>query len=75
MDLLNIDVDLAVCALLDIRLEFVDLGALTADDDTGSRRVDRNAKLVCHPLHFDVADAGMGELFFEVALEFQVLVQ
>ena len=70
MDLLNIDVDLAVRALLDIRFELVDLGALTADDDAGARRVNRDTKLVRHPLDFDVADAGVDQLFFEIALQF-----
>ena len=46
-----------------------------ADDDSGPGRVDRDAKLVRHPLDFDVADTGMGELLLQIALQLQVFVE
>src|SRR5262249_6705722 len=44
VDFLNIDIDLTIRPLLDVGFELVDFSALTADDDTGPRRVDRDTK-------------------------------
>src|SRR5262245_56401249 len=75
MDLLNVDVDLAVGPLLDIRLQFVDFRTLAADNNSRTRRIDRDAKLVRHPLDFDIAHTGVGELLQQVPLEFQIFMK
>src|SRR5262249_35862698 len=75
VDFLDVDVDLAIRPLLDVGFQLVDFSALAADDDAGTRRVNRDAKLVRHPLHFDVAYTGMAKLLFEIALQLEIFMQ
>src|SRR6185295_16479775 len=65
----NIDVDVAICPLLNIYFQFVDLGAFAADDDSGPGREDGDAKLVRHPLDLNTGNAGMLQLLLEIALD------
>src|SRR5262249_33128241 len=75
MDFLDIDVNLAIRALLDIDLQFVDFRAFATDDDSRPGRVDRDAKFVRHPLHLDVADAGVRQLLQAVAFQLQIFMK
>src|SRR5262249_3467442 len=54
---LNIDENLALGFLRQILLQLFDLGAFAADDDAGTRSVDRDAQLVAGTIDFDRADA------------------
>src|SRR5262249_8715428 len=75
MNLLDIDVDLSIGPLLDVSFQFVDFRTLAADDDARPRRVDRDAELVRHALDFDIADAGVCQLFEQIALQLQIFVK
>src|SRR5439155_27012186 len=75
MELRNIDVDLAIGPFLDIGVELGGLGTFAADDDAGARCVNRDAKLVRHPLDFDIADTRVVQLFLEVALQFEIFMK
>ena len=72
MHFLDIDVDLAPGALLHVPLELVDLGALAADDDAGTRSADDQAQLVARTLDLDRADAGGLQLLAQLSLELDV---
>src|SRR5215813_8663756 len=53
----NVDVHVAAGALLDLLLQLVDLSALAADDDAGTRGADDDAQLVAGTLDLNRADA------------------
>src|SRR5215510_13281207 len=57
MNLLNVDVNFAPCAMFDFFFEPVDLGPLAPDDYARSRGVDDDLQLVRRPLDVDVRDA------------------
>ena len=56
----------------DLALQFVDLGALLADDDTGFRAVDEHAHSLTVALDLDLRDAGGLEFFFQPVSEIVV---
>ena len=75
MNFLNIDVDLAIRPLLNVSFKLVDLGAFPADDNARARRVDRDAKLVRHPLDLDVAHTGVSQLLLQITLQLQIFMK
>src|SRR5271167_1619349 len=70
--LLDVHIDIAVGALLDLLLELVNLRALAADDDARTCSADDDAQLVARTLDLDRADARRLELFFQLALQLDV---
>src|SRR5258708_17843441 len=66
---------LALHQSLDIALELVDLRALLADDDSGTRRMNIDLGLVGHPLDLDPRDAGVVEAPLDKVAQLQILVQ
>ena len=62
-------------ALLELSLELVDLGALAADHDAGTRGADDQAQLVTGALDFDRADAGSLQLLLQLTLQLDVFDQ
>src|SRR5262249_1895828 len=75
MDLLDIDIHFPASPLLDLLLQLVDLGALPADDNAGTRSVDNDLQLVGGPLNVNMRDASARESLFQLLLELQVLMQ
>src|SRR6185295_1836499 len=59
LDFLHRNIDLAGVALLQLRLEFIDLGSLTTDNDTGARSVNNHSRLVSRSLDFNFSHASM----------------
>src|ERR1700757_2272265 len=59
-------------AFLQLHLQLIDLGALAADDDPGTRRADNDAQLVARPLDLHRADACRLELIPQLILELHV---
>ena len=57
LDLLDVDEDLALGALLDLLLQLVDLGTLAPDDDAGTRGVDVDLQFVGGALDLGALDA------------------
>src|SRR5688572_7934153 len=57
LDLLDVDEDLPVRALLNFLLQLVDFRSLAADDDARPRGVDVDLQVVCRPLRLDARDA------------------
>jgi len=54
-DLLDVEVDLLPGPRLQLVLQLLDLGALAADDDAGTRRRDRDARAIGRALDVDLA--------------------
>src|SRR5688572_4546778 len=75
LDLLDVDEDLPVGALLDLLLQLVDFRALAADDDARTRGVDVDLQVVRRALGLDPRDARVREALLEVLAQRQVLVQ
>src|SRR3954453_4670874 len=75
LDLLDIDVDLAVDELLQLVAELVDFGSLAADDDPRARRVDVDAHLVRRALDVDLRDSGVREALLEILAKLQIAMQ
>src|SRR5205807_7516245 len=75
LDLLDVDVDLAVDELLQLVAELVDLGALAADDDAGTRGVDVDAHLVGRALDVDLRDSCVGEVVLLIIAKLQIEMQ
>src|SRR5262249_34612994 len=75
LNLLDVDVDLAVDELLQLVAELVDLGALASDDDAGTGGVDVDAHLVRGALDVDLRDPGVGEALLQVIAELEVAMQ
>src|SRR6185295_5652055 len=66
LDLLDVDVDLAPHLLLEIVAQLVHFRAAAADDDAGTRRVDRDPQLVRGALDVDLRDAGVPQALLEL---------
>src|SRR5205085_1681453 len=75
LDLLDVDVDLAVDELLQLVAQLVHLGALASDDDAGARGVDVDAHLVRGALDVDLRDSGVGETLLQIVAELQIAMQ
>src|SRR5258708_2316234 len=60
-DLDDVEADLALGHLGDIGAQLLDIGALLADDDAGTRRMDGDARLLGGSLDDDAADAGLAK--------------
>ena len=75
MYFLNIYVDLAIGALLQVSLELVDFRALAPDDDARPRRLDDDAQLVARTLDLNSAHARRLELVFQLSLQLNVFKQ
>src|SRR5581483_6331564 len=75
VDFLNIDVHLAVRALLHFLLELVYLRAFAANNDSRARSLDDDAQLVARPLDFDRAHACRLELVLQFAFQADVFKQ
>ena len=75
LDLLDVDEDLAVGALLDFLLQLVDFRPLAADDDARARGVDVDLQLVRRALGLDPRDAGVREPLLQVLPQREILVQ
>ena len=57
MDFLNVNVNFAFRALLNLRLELFDLRSAPPDDNTGAGCSNRDANLIAGPVNFDRADS------------------
>src|SRR5262249_30988483 len=75
LDLLDVDEDLAVGALLDFLLQLVDFRALAADDDARPRRVDVDLQAVDGALGLDLGAAGLCEALLQTLAQRQTLMQ
>src|SRR6185437_3166796 len=71
----NVDKDLAVRALLQVRLQLLNLRALAPDDDARTRRTDDDPQLVAGTLDLNRADARGLQLVFQLAPQQHVLNQ
>ena len=72
---LDIDVHLAVRALLQLLLQLVDFSAFASDDDSRPGRLDDDAQLVARALDLDRADACRFELILQLVLQLDVFQQ
>src|SRR5450631_2144295 len=68
----NVNEDIAVGAFLQLALKLLDLGALPADYDAGTRCANDQAQLVARALHFHRADTGGLELLFQLATQVNI---
>ena len=73
--LLDVDVHLAVRALLQLLLQLVNLGAFASDNDPRPRRLDDDAQLVSRPLDLDRAHPRRLELVLQLILQLDVFQQ
>src|SRR5262249_28721813 len=73
MYFLNVDEHVAVGALLQLNLQFVDLSALAADDDARTRGLDDDAQLVARTLDFNRTYARRLQLVLQLCLKLHVL--
>src|SRR3989442_12968746 len=74
-DLLDVEVDLLGCPLLQLVLEPLDLRPLAPDDDAGTRGGDGDPRAVDRALDVDARDPRVVELILDVAPDLDVLVQ
>ena len=74
-DLDDVEADLAVGHLGDVDAQLLDVGALLADDDAGTRRMDGDAGLLGGALDDDAADAGLQQPLVQELAQLQILVQ
>ena len=72
---LDVDVHLALGAVLDLLLQLVDLRTLAPDDDTRTRGADDDAQLVARALDLDGAHACRLELVLQLSLQLDVFQQ
>src|SRR5579864_5843397 len=72
---LNIDVDLAIGALLQLAFELVDFGALAANNNSRARGLNNDAQLVARALDFYRAHARRLQLVFELVFQPDVFEQ
>src|SRR5579859_3384542 len=72
---LNIDMHLALGALLHFLLELIDFRAFAANDDARARGIDAHDELVGGALDIDRADARAFELLFQLAAQLHVFVK
>src|SRR5207244_4794536 len=75
LDLLDVDVDLAVDQLLQLVAQLVHLRPLAPDDDARPRGVDVDAHLVGGALDVDLRDSGVGETLLQIVAELQIAMQ
>ena len=75
LDLLDVDEDLAVRLLLDLRLQLVDFRALAADDDARARGVDVDLQLVGGALDLDLRDPGVREARLQRVAQLEIFMQ
>src|SRR5437868_7031307 len=75
MNFLDVDEDFALGLLRQILLELLDLRALAADDDAGTRRAYGDAQLVAGAIDFDRAHTGALQPFPQRLLQFQIFLQ
>src|SRR6202051_4845616 len=71
----DIDDDVGGGDIGDALAQLVDVGALLADHDTGTRRVDRHAALLVRTLGHDPGDGRLLELLVQDLADFDILVQ
>ena len=71
----DVDEHVAVGALAKLGLQLLDLGALAADDDAGTRGADQEAQLVARALDLHRAHAGSLQLLAQLRLQLHVLDQ
>src|SRR5690348_18247218 len=72
-DLLNGDHHFAARLPSEVLAQLVDLGALTAEDDTGTRGVDHDLESRRRTLDIDVRNAAARKLLLEFLLKSEVL--
>ena len=75
VDLVDLDVDLAAHALLDLLLEPVHLGALLADDDARAARGDGDGELLARALEVDPGHARVLQPLLQLFPQLEVLVE
>src|SRR5262249_7900412 len=71
----DVDVNLRVGHRGDLLAELLDVGALLADDDAGTSRVYRHARLLVWPLDDDLRHCRLLEVFHQRLADGHVLVQ
>src|SRR6202011_5011046 len=74
-DLDDVDDDVGGGDIGDALAQLVDVRALLADHDTGTRRVDRHAALLVRTLDHDPSDGRLLELLVQDLADFDILVQ
>jgi hypothetical protein len=68
----DVEVQLAVGHRGELLAQHLDVRALLADDDTGTRGVDRHAALLVRTLDDDLRDAGLLALFLDELADLDV---
>jgi hypothetical protein len=71
----DVEVQLAVGHRGELLAQHLDLRALAADDDTGTRGMDRDAALLVRTLDDDLRDAGLLALFLDELADLDVFQQ
>src|SRR5579864_4075480 len=71
----DVDDDVGSRDVGDLLAQLVDVGALLADHDARTRRVDRHAALLVRPLDHDLGDRRLLELLVQDLTDLDVLVQ
>src|SRR4051812_29173941 len=74
-DLDDVDDDVGVRDIGDALAQLVDIGALLADHDAGTRRVDRHAALLVRTLDHDPGDRRLLQLLVQDLADLDILVQ
>src|ERR1700731_5145127 len=74
-DLDDVDDDVGGGDIGDALAQLVDVGALLADHDAGTRRVDRHAALLVRQLDHEARDRGLLQLLVQDLADFDILVQ
>src|SRR5688572_10177217 len=75
LDLLDVELDVLLGQRLELGRQLVDLLALPADDQAGTRRADRDRHLRRLALDDDLADARLEQAVLQVALEEDVFLE
>src|ERR1700723_56567 len=71
----DVDDDVGVGDVGNALAQLVDIGALLADHDAGTRRVDRHAALLVRTLDHDPGDSRLLQLLVQDRADFDILVQ
>src|SRR5262249_28106587 len=75
VNLLNVDEDLAIGALVELLLQLLDFRALAPDDDARAGGANRDAKLVARPIDFDRADPRRFQALAQNLFQLQIFMQ
>ena len=71
----DVEMNLVVRVALHVALQLLDVGALLADDDARTRRVDRDAALLVRTLDDDARHAGLLQPFAQMLADLDVFLE